>query len=770
VIRTHHRPVCRKRDQAARIAVQRCEPDRMTLMDEWTPERWVERLRDAARGGTPLDLAGESIDSTELLDIDDVQRWPPDRCVPAAAIRAALLLPDLSADPLGLVISGAYVTGMLDLRQVRSSVPLCVVSSRFETAPDLSSSTMADLDLSQTYVCGLNLTDAHIAGSLRLSRLISTGPVEALGLRIDGSLDLREASIGYLSQASDEPAAGIDPSPEAGSAEPAARQPGPVADFNADYDLDWAAAASAAPPALNLAYADVVGFAYLMRLQVYGTFAAPRLRIGGDLGLQDAVLSSPGGLAFLLDGAEIGSNAVMNRLNCDGEMHALGMTVTGQLSLMDAVLSGDGRPALSLDGAKLLGGAFLDRLHAYGEVRALHATIGNQFVLDDAVLAGQGRHALSLDGADIVGSASFARLRAIGQIHALGIVVRDQLDFDHASLSGEGDPALSLDGTVVKGDLLMRSMNAVGEIHALGMHIGGAFDLDRAAVDGSGGAALSLYGSQIAGDLTVLDAVIDGNFGAESIYVGGELLVLEAAISTELNLSSAKIHKLIGPSKAGALVAMGWEIDDIGGPLRDRSIAAKWLDTRGSWPKFSPQPWHALASVFDRNGEPDDARRLRWQAARLTTRNARWWSKPGRWAYQAVAGHGYYPGVAAAWLVVLIVAAGVVISTFAADFRPTDPALAATAVRSAQANVPTGGLVTGATPCDLLAPRYPCFRPWRIAVATVVPTVPIVDKGVWAPADDARQWIGWFLIIIKASGWLLTVLLLAAITGLLRKT
>lgn len=73
---------------------------------------------------------------------------------------------------------------------------------------------------------------------------------------------------------------------------------------------------------------------------------------------------------------------------------------------------------------------------------------------------------------------------------------------------------------------------------------------------------------------------------------------------------------------------------------RDRRAAATCLSTQ---PIFVAQPWLALADVYERNGQPADARRLRFDAARRTTKTAPPWSKPARWAYGLLVGYGYYP-------------------------------------------------------------------------------------------------------------------------------
>jgi hypothetical protein len=83
------------------------------------------------------------------------------------------------------------------------------------------------------------------------------------------------------------------------------------------------------------------------------------------------------------------------------------------------------------------------------------------------------------------------------------------------------------------------------------------------------------------------------------------------------------------------------------------------------------QPWHELASVYDRNGQPADARWLRREAARGVTRTSRSGPKLVRWIYGALTGHGYYRLRAAFWLVLAVLVTISIVATHRADFAPT---------------------------------------------------------------------------------------------------
>lgn len=63
------------------------------------------------------------------------------------------------------------------------------------------------------------------------------------------------------------------------------------------------------------------------------------------------------------------------------------------------------------------------------------------------------------------------------------------------------------------------------------------------------------------------------------------------------------------PRSRGRFTLAGYLVHDIHGLLRtDRKAAKDWLDNSTV---FTSQPWEELARVYDRNGQPADARCLR---------------------------------------------------------------------------------------------------------------------------------------------------------------
>jgi hypothetical protein len=62
---------------------------------------------------------------------------------------------------------------------------------------------------------------------------------------------------------------------------------------------------------------------------------------------------------------------------------------------------------------------------------------------------------------------------------------------------------------------------------------------------------------------------------------------------------------------------------------------------------------------------------MRWKAAQGMTRTLRPSTKVFRWTYGAVAGYGYFPLLAAVWLICAIFFSGLIVATNPGAFTPT---------------------------------------------------------------------------------------------------
>ncbi|MEV0297004.1 hypothetical protein [Nocardia sp. NPDC050710] len=508
---------------------------------------------------------------------------------------------------------------------------------------------------------------------------------------------------------------------------------------------------------LNLTNATVIGDVFARDgFTAAGTIRAAVARIGGMFDLSGAILINPGGIALDLDGATvIGDLFARDRFAATGTIRAPCARIGGMFDLSGAILNTNGI-ALDLGGATVTGGlGALDGFTATGAIEAPGASFA-VLVLSGATLINPGGIALLLDGATVIGDL-FARDRfaATGTIRARASI-GGQLDLSGAILTNTNPDgfALDLDGATVTGDLFARDgFTATGAIRALSATVGGQLDLSGATLANPGGIALNLEGATVAG-LRLTPTKVDGK------------IALTRATITDLRTPDNSLPP-------GQLIAIGWQVTDMHGQIRtNRAAATAWLKTTPSEFGFTVQPWHTLAAVYDRNGQPADARRLRFTAANQVTKQAPRYSKPLRWTYLAVAGHGYYPLLAALWLVAALILGTVLVSSNRADFVPTDPAAAhaaATAHAHNNPGDPPPSPITANVSCRLY-PDYPCFNRVNYTLTNVVPAALGNQKTDWTTKSQASLVLSWGLPILRILSWVFTAILLAGVTGLLRKT
>ncbi|MDX1874059.1 hypothetical protein SBI67_18220 [Mycolicibacterium sp. 120266] len=525
--------------------------------------------------------------------------------------------------------------------------------------------------------------------------------------------------------------------------------------------------------------------AQLFHVELVHAFAKGEIRlagarIDGQLNLTSVNLNNPQGTALSIGGAYITGGVVAKQgSRICGSVRGTGVRIDGQLNLDGASLDNPNGTALSLDGANIAGGmSAKDGFHSEGEVRAVAAQIAGQLNLNGATLNNPGRIALNLDGAHIAGSVlATDGFRARGQVRALVGRIDGQVNLAGAVIDHSDGTALFLDHAHVSGSLLATDgFHAQGEIRGVGARVDGQLSIKDAVLQNPNGSALYLERARI------------GSLHLQPRTFRGALNLIRATITDDINTLE---------NPPAPLNATGWSVGDLHGPLReDWRRARTWLETnevleRRTRPtprgertsaRVSVQPWHALADVYDRNGDPAGARHLRLAAARQVTRQSPSPTRTLRWIYFAVAGNGYYPLVAIIWMLAILLAALSLVAVNREDIAPTDSAAARAAVLQHFGITPeTKGTelaakqheadrflpVTAETPCEV-HPDYPCMDSFTFAVNTVVPPASSTNRD-WIVASDATLALSALLPLLKLISWALAALLLAGVTGLLRK-
>lgn len=454
-------------------------------------------------------------------------------------------------------------------------------------------------------------------------------------------------------------------------------------------------------PGLNLALARIRG---LLRLdsgfRSLATVVVSGAHIDDGLVLSGAELQDPDGSALEMIGTEVGGDALLgNGFACHGRIAATGLVVAGVTYFEDAELSSPDGDALILDRSSLRQMVILSGAHSSGRIKIDGATIGGQLVCRGTEITDCSDAAgLALQGTQVGDSVYLDE----------GFTCESGVNAGHVRIEG----TLAVKG--LAGDLNLQSSTIQDAF--IDLRSCTVLDLMHASIG-----TLEAHREPVIA-LAGLELPIGDDLPPEVVRVGFVRAATQTAFRT-------------GAWPYAELRAIGWRLQDVHGEIAtERTLAASWLDTYSEG--YAPQPWHELASVYERNGHPHDARWLRWQAARRTTKAMPLPSRPIRWLYGAFVGYGYYPLLAVLWLLLAVLLAGALLA-----------------------------IVQGCAP--EIGETLGLANPWLVAVQVVVPSAVGLGQDSW---KEAPPWLAWPLIALGTFGWIQTALLLAGVTGLLRKS
>ncbi|MFD4475000.1 membrane-associated oxidoreductase [Streptomyces sp. NPDC058471] len=259
---------------------------------------------------------GEGVDFRE--GPDDHPRggdsWGPERTVRAEVLRALLLNgPTRDGEIAGMKLTGARITGRLDLMYGTVEHPVRLRSCHFEETPNLYGAQVRALVLSDSVLPGLTAGTLRVELVLRITCCRVTGPVRLAGAQITGAFFANGAELG---PAPDEPPA-----------------PGP---------------AEAAEAVLQLNHATIGTDVWAVGLVAHGQVRLNGATVGGLVNLDDAELSTrtPGEAALHAETLSVGTDLRAMRLRAHGTLNLSGARIPRHVNLAHARLSHPGGTAL----------------------------------------------------------------------------------------------------------------------------------------------------------------------------------------------------------------------------------------------------------------------------------------------------------------------------------------------------------------------------------------------------------------------------------------
>jgi hypothetical protein len=281
--------------------------------------------------------------------------------------------------------------------------------------------------------------------------------------------------------------------------------------------------------------------------------------------------------------------------------------------------------------ARLLCGEIPVRPGEIGSVRLVGARILGDLLLQDVNV----QHSLWLEGCHMTGwiDLTMATTRSLqldncylGSIRMIGTKIAGELSLRGSHVRGEKEPALQADMATVSGSVLCdQGFASDGSVLMPGLRAGAQVSFSRAHLNGQGSAAL------LADRLTCIDIFLDDRFRAIGL----------------VSLAYASVNVLQDEKQCWPenLRLDGFTYDDLQPqlPARER---LQWISRAG----YRDQPYEQLAGYFRKLGSDDQARKVLLARRRARRHQQPQWLQAWGWLQDALAGYGYAPGRALAWL------------------------------------------------------------------------------------------------------------------------
>jgi hypothetical protein len=427
-------------------------------------------------------------------------------------------------------------------------------------------------------------------------------------------------------------------------------------------------------------------------------------------------------------------------------------------------------------------------------------------------LSGSRIGALNGDGLDVKGDVTIDDgFEGDGEFRLMGAHIGGDLDANHGRIRNSASPAVALnaDRLRVDGAVLLRHFNTEGEISIRGAHIASNFHANSAVIAKTEGVAIDATGTVVMGSVLLSDEVAEGEvrfFGSyiggdlhagHSEYAGGESSGLLAAGATikgtlywnkmawknnrnvTLDLTDANVGTFDDDdsSRPSHLRVNGFTYHRISGSIDQR---LRWLKLQlPATPSglFFSQPYRAFADVLEQTGDHNGATQVlvamedaRRQYGGLGLAGSFW-----SWVLKLTIDYGYRP-LRAIWWITAFVAVGTCL------FSWGNSAGVITQIEKDQPQ------------------QYRPFHSFVYSLETFLPLVDLRQGKHWLPNPEIppqspvallkpfargalRNVLGyqhqfgpkfgkhlrWYFWIHVLAGWFFTLMLVAGLSGLVRR-
>ncbi|KJY41397.1 hypothetical protein VR41_12790 [Streptomyces sp. NRRL B-1568] len=705
--------------------------------------------------------------------------WGDERTIRAEVLRALLTSPRLAPRIVRLRLRGARIDGSLDFEAATLNATLELTGCHFAEVVNLKQTTAPAIYLNECTIAGVQAAQLHTLNSLTLintncafanlpraridgllslqgstfpdgrrsayalelndisvgsdailDKIVVSGPVNLVGAKISGQLDLSGAQLDHNGGAWSLKAHYVDTKEDVVFEQ--AQIKGTV-DFTGSTiggSLRLNRAHFHRPgkePALDLARVKIKQNMWCQDgCTVEGRVMLADAKIYGSLMASGGSFVNPSDTAIDATGLEVGRDVVFSKEAASQDADRSSFRAQGRVILMDAEISGtlDCRggsisnpypeeEALNLRGTKVTRNLRLsDGFTVFGKVVLVGAEIGGRAIWNNGAFKNPEREAIAArqlrvresllireqflaDGSvDLSGATVGGRVVVNGGVHCSG---QNALILDRFTAKQD----VEVSELVVKGSLCMRSARVASDLKFRHPNLS----------QGKNDLALSLEGTAIKGTLELIStSPVDG--------------VVELG---RVKAQSLKDTPNFWPlNKKAQLDGFGYEmLSNL--TTRDVRTRIDWLKDRSA---YSSQNYQQLASVYRASGDNGHARRVLYAGQRNRPRS-HWWEKVWSWLLRVTIGYGYYPALVLCTLFAFELLGWAYFCHHRGDLKP------ASALKSAYADNVTN------------ARKH--FQPLLYTLDLLLPVVSLGQRGLWIP-QGPTSWVVTGLTIV---GWVL---------------
>jgi hypothetical protein len=729
--------------------------------------------------------SGEAVklgeDPTSQVSVEQVASWSPERDISAELLINLLTRKSAEDDakprfrPLRL--AGARIRGSLNLEGATLVRSVMLTGCFFDEPLILREARARSIRLPGCHVPSLDADDLQLEGDLALNRgFTSEGEVLLRGARVGGTLDCQDGN--FLHQN------GVSLNANGISVGVAllfrgrflAR--GEVTLVLATAKLfDCYGATFENEGALALSADGLqVDVALCRELTAKGEVRLVAANIKSNLELNGSKITNNAGIALNLEGLDIGNDLMLRggfiARGAGNAVSLIGARVGGILYCDSGTFESEGGIAVNADGLRV-DVAMLGRdLTAKGEVRLVAANINSNLELDGGTFENEDRVAIDAGGIQVQG-AMLCRwgFRAHGEVRLIAGQLARGLECDGATFENKTGIAFNGDRLRIDLALFMRDQYvARGQVRLGLAQINGDMSFNNALFDNEGGIAIDAFGlrvdgnifcngtfdargevhlanAEVGGRLECYDATFSnpGNLAVnlERASISGPVYLRPKSFEGVLNLSYAHVGAWYDDARRwpSSIRLDGFEYDDIEAePKIGTDKRLEWLELNDGG--YSPQPYEQLAAVYRRDGLDRPTRDV--MVRKQWVRRA---SMPGRWGWLqrpwsvflwATVGYGYRP-----WLVFFPLAA-----LFAGGWIVFDLAHQHDDIVLAIPDRP-----------------HPSFHAARYTLDLLLPVANLKQRDFFT----ALGVTSWYTFLFSIAGWLLALVLVAALSGIFRR-